>query len=1452
MKRVVLLVFGLIAAVLLFLLLSQGVSGRLSAAAPSQPLASPALSDGIVMSGGSAIDIQWTAATYASEGFAKWQIRRDTVPPTSPTTVFESSQTTGVIHRDTVPVPGAKYRYAIWHDECWWVGTYPYTKVCGWRSKAEWDADSSALRGWVTTDLVMAPGTYTGWLIVNPGVQLAMRQGTVIDGGSYFYGGGLELDGVTFAQTQIRFGKLEDGTSGSGGVRGCTFLDQSGIRAYGNSQEIEVSGNGCLGQGCSVSLYGASSGEISDNTGAFSIFLADTASAMAADNTLTSIYLDGANHLIAERNTMSDGVFVWGAGLTAAVRNSTIISDDPTYMGEEGHGIIARAGTWVTAEDNELINTDPSEYGTMKIQAEGDAVLIARRNRVVGAISAIDDVEATITDNVITKVGLAVSATRTKEITGNTIGSRDSQSLTRHVTFYKAVPAAALITNNCFRNLSLWVNVEGPRSAYLSLRGNYWGAASGPKTPANPGGTGVTLNGASYALWDPFDRTGAACRDEPPPPPVDVSELEVTTDPDRLVPNGTATAWISAYARGAGGGPTAGADVVFTAPFLMGHWATVDRCTTGADGRCRVQYVAPTPQEAAFGPDDVVLTGSAGGLADTVRIELLYLSVVQVSPPRDRRNVDLAGLSLEAVFNREVDLTTIDGHTFRVTSIDHYSDGVLCEYRRGFSANSIACDLSLANPATDPRAQAGLALTGRISGGIDGVRTGDGRFMKTDYTWRIFTTPVLEPAIYFDQVTEGPSWAANKDAAVRVAAGLSEESELDWVDADVVLRYPPGAETFSRSEFRFYRTMGVAPLEVRQKGNTANFLSVAGEIPIGRQLGEHAAHVTVTPADQLMTLFIDPHAYTAHATVVVRALKGEYWPFRISTYPMVPTDHPLHEFPYPWTSGQAVPEVARSDAVRQGPFYVERWTPLRDVDQAVGMVAADVWAPFIPNPKNDGAWYLARLVRHADWTVPTALDSGGIAVLLAPWDWMWEVNGGLPTWHGPAHHVCLTSVDAPARFNPALTLAWCVGHLSGVPDTVGAPGYVMQGYDVIRDRYVDATVPETGYHVRVMAFEQFPGADLRSFWMDQAGYETLVDRFVAGGGAASAPGENLRGRAPAAAWRDLGGIAGPAAATPDAATLTIGGEIARQAGLAETGLLDVLELPARSAYPAPSGAGEYRLRLLGSGAALLVEHAFTPQFTALRAGLDYASLLFNVPAPAGLHSVQLLRGTTLLAEAEANSTAPLVTIQAPTAGSYSGAITVRWTGTDPDSGASLAYTVLYSTDNGASWQAVSLSTTSQQLTVDTAQYANCTQCRIKIIVHDGFHSTTAVSAAFSVANAPMVTSTWPPDDATGVPPWPPVTATFRDPMNAGTITASSFTLVDAGGRPVAAVVTHNTDTRRATLAPAAALVRGATYTARLAGTISDTGGRPLGADVVWRLTIEPSPVAGIYLPLVRR
>ena len=44
-------------------------------------------------------------------------------------------------------------------------------------------------------------------------------------------------------------------------------------------------------------------------------------------------------------------------------------------------------------------------------------------------------------------------------------------------------------------------------------------------------------------------------------------------------------------------------------------------------------------------------------------------------------------------------------------------------------------------------------------------------------------------------MTEGPVWVGGKPAAVRVDAGLSADSELNWVDANVTLRYPPEAAT---------------------------------------------------------------------------------------------------------------------------------------------------------------------------------------------------------------------------------------------------------------------------------------------------------------------------------------------------------------------------------------------------------------------------------------------------------------------------------------------------------------------------------------------------------------------------------------------------------------------------------------------------------------------------------
>ena len=82
---------------------------------------------------------------------------------------------------------------------------------------------------------------------------------------------------------------------------------------------------------------------------------------------------------------------------------------------------------------------------------------------------------------------------------------------------------------------------------------------------------------------------------------------------------------------------------------------------------------------------------------------------------------------------------------------------------------------------------------------------------------------------------------------------------------------------------------------------------------------------------------------------------------------------------------------------------------------------------------------------------------------------------------------------------------------------------------------------------------------------------------------------------------------------------------------------------------------------------------------------------------------------------------------------------------------------------------------------------------------------------------PTVTAKTPADGATGVNVGASATATFSEPMKASTITTSTFQLKDASEHAVAATVTYNASTQRATLTPQSALAYGATYTVTVKG-----------------------------------
>lgn len=101
-------------------------------------------------------------------------------------------------------------------------------------------------------------------------------------------------------------------------------------------------------------------------------------------------------------------------------------------------------------------------------------------------------------------------------------------------------------------------------------------------------------------------------------------------------------------------------------------------------------------------------------------------------------------------------------------------------------------------------------------------------------------------------------------------------------------------------------------------------------------------------------------------------------------------------------------------------------------------------------------------------------------------------------------------------------------------------------------------------------------------------------------------------------------------------------------------------------------------------------------------------------------------------------------------------------------------------------------------------------------------------------SAPMVVRTTPADRATSADP---ITATFSEPMQAPSVTTSTFSLVDQEGAIVPGFVQYQGDLHKAIFAPSVDLVPGRTYTARIAAAVQDVAGNPMASDVEWSFTI---------------
>ena len=112
--------------------------------------------------------------------------------------------------------------------------------------------------------------------------------------------------------------------------------------------------------------------------------------------------------------------------------------------------------------------------------------------------------------------------------------------------------------------------------------------------------------------------------------------------------------------------------------------------------------------------------------------------------------------------------------------------------------------------------------------------------------------------------------------------------------------------------------------------------------------------------------------------------------------------------------------------------------------------------------------------------------------------------------------------------------------------------------------------------------------------------------------------------------------------------------------------------------------------------------------------------------------------------------------------------------------------------------------------------------------------TSPFSWSFTTGPAPAVTGENPAPAATGVAVSSPVTATFNEAVQSGTI---GFTLKSGSGSVVAGTVAYNSSKNTATLTPSAALAYETTYTATVSGA-KDTAGDPMSGSTTWTFTTD--------------
>jgi hypothetical protein len=151
-------------------------------------------------------------------------------------------------------------------------------------------------------------------------------------------------------------------------------------------------------------------------------------------------------------------------------------------------------------------------------------------------------------------------------------------------------------------------------------------------------------------------------------------------------------------------------------------------------------------------------------------------------------------------------------------------------------------------------------------------------------------------------------------------------------------------------------------------------------------------------------------------------------------------------------------------------------------------------------------------------------------------------------------------------------------------------------------------------------------------------------------------------------------------------------------------------------------SGPYTFEYQDAGGGVLYQQSFDVSFDLMGTTLTESPFVFTIPYVAGTTKIVVKQNNVPKAQKVVTSNAPTVTVISPNGGErLSRQATITWSGSDAD-GDALSYAVLFSQDNGATWQPIAANVTSTSYAWDVSGLASGTQYLIKVVATDGINT----------------------------------------------------------------------------------------------------------------------------------